>query len=31
MKNRHLKEFASFSSRCEEGGLINEIDFKEFF
>jgi len=31
MQNRDLKEFAGFSSRCEERDLIDEIDFEEFF
>jgi hypothetical protein len=31
MKNRHLEEFSSFTGWGEEGNLIDEIDFKEFF
>jgi hypothetical protein len=31
MKYRHLKEFASFAGRSEEGDFIDEIDFEEFF
>jgi hypothetical protein len=31
MKHWNLKEFSGFSSRREEGDLIDKIDFKKFF